>query len=70
MNLSVRHLEIKGSDYNEIKLYELQVKITCTILELIDIMLSQNDINIYSDRVVMINYLITALKKTRVSSCF
>ena len=49
MNLSVRHLEIKGGDYNEIKLYELQVKITCTILELIDIMLSQNDINICSD---------------------
>ena len=54
MNISIRYLEIEPGVSNEIKLYELQVKITCTILGFINIMLSQNDINVSFDRVKLI----------------
>ena len=46
MDIRVRRLEIEPGCSNEIKLYELQVKITCTISELITIILSQNNINV------------------------
>ena len=54
MDISVSHLEIEPGYYNEIRLYELQVKITCTISELISIMLSQNDINVSHYRVMLV----------------
>ena len=54
MNISIRYLEIEPGVSNEIKLYELQVKITCTILGFINIMLSQNDIHVSFDRVKLI----------------
>ena len=46
MDIRVSYLEIEPGSSNEIRLYKLQVKITCTISELISIMLSLNDINI------------------------
>ena len=54
MNISIRYVEIEPSVSYEIKVYELQVKITCTILGFINIMLSQNDINESFDRVKLI----------------
>ena len=54
MNISVHHIEIIGSESNEIKLYELQVENTCTILELNYITLSQYNINVSSDRFKLI----------------
>ena len=54
MDIRVRHLEIDHGSSNEIKLYELQVKTICTILELITIMLSQNDINVSRYRVMLV----------------
>ena len=54
MNISIRYVEIEPSVSYEIKVYELQVKFTCTILGFINIMLSQNDINESFDRVKLI----------------
>ena len=54
MDIRVRHLKIEPDCSNEIKLYKLQVKITCTISELMTIMLSQNDINVSRYRVMLI----------------
>ena len=53
MHISVSHLEIEPGFSNEIKLYKLQIKITCTILDLISIMLSQNDINVSRYRIML-----------------
>ena len=52
--MRVPHLEVELDYSNEIKLYELQVKITCTISKLITIMLSQSDNNVSHYRVVLI----------------
>ena len=52
MDIRVRRLEIEPGYSNEIKLYELKVKITYTISELIAIMLSNNDINVSRYRVM------------------
>ena len=52
--MRVPHLEVELDYSNEIKLYELQAKVTCTISELIEIMLSQNDINAPFYRVILI----------------
>ena len=46
MDISVSHLEIEPGFSNEIKSYESQAEITCTISELITIILSQNNINV------------------------
>ena len=54
MYIRVSHLEIEPGSTNEIRLYELQTKITCTIYELISIMLSQNDINVSRYRVMLV----------------
>ena len=54
MDIRVSYLEIEPGSSNEIRLYKLQVKITCTILGFINIMLSQNDINESFDRVKLI----------------
>ena len=54
MDIRIRHIEIGPGFSNEIRLYELQVKITCTISELIIIMLSQNDINVSRYRVMLV----------------
>ena len=54
MDFRVRRLEIEPDFSNEIKLYELQVKITCTISELITIMLSQNYINVSRYKVMFV----------------
>ena len=53
MDISVSHLEIEPGFSNEIRLYKLQIKITCTISNLISIMLSQNDINVSRYRVML-----------------
>ena len=53
MDISVSHLEIEPGFSNEIKLYKLHIKITCTISDLISIMLSQNDINVSRYRVML-----------------
>ena len=53
MDISVSHLEIEPGFSNEIRLYKLQIKITCTISDLISIMLSQNDINVSRYRVML-----------------
>ena len=54
MDIRVSHLEIEPGSSNEIRLYELQVKITCTISDFISIVLSQNDINVSRYRVMLI----------------
>ena len=54
MDIRVRHLEIEPDCSNKIKLYELQIKISCTISELITIMLSQNDVDVSRYRVMLI----------------
>ena len=54
MDIRVSHLEIEHGSSNDIMLYELQVKITCTISEHISIMLSQNDINVSRYRVMLV----------------
>ena len=54
MDIRVRYLEIESNHSNENKLYELQVKIACTISELIIIMVSQNDINVSRYKVMLI----------------
>ena len=54
MDIRVRHLEIEPGSSNEIKLYELQVKITCIISELIIIMLSQKYINVSCYKAVLV----------------
>ena len=54
MDISVSHLEIESGSSNEIKLCELQDKISCTISELITIMLSPNDINVSRYKVMLI----------------
>ena len=54
MDIRVSHLEFEHGSTIEIMLYELQVKTTCIIYELISIMLSQNDINISRYKVVLV----------------
>ena len=54
MDISVSRLEIEPGYSNEIRLYKLQVNITCTISEIISIMLSQKDINISRYRVMLV----------------
>ena len=54
MDISVSYLEIESGSSNEIKLCELQDKISCTISELITIMLSPNDINVSRYKVMLI----------------
>ena len=66
MDIRVSHLEVEHGSTIEIRLYELQVKITCTIYELTSIMVLQNGINV-SIKISLINYLITALNKVRLS---
>ena len=54
MDIRVRRLEIEPGYSNEIKLYELKVKITCNTSELITIILSQNNINVSRYRVMLV----------------
>ena len=54
MDIRVSRLEIEHGSSNEIRLYELQVKISCSVSELISIMLSQNDINVSRYRVMLV----------------
>ena len=56
MDIRVRHLKIETGSSNEIKLYELQVQITCTISEFTTIMLSQTDINVSRYRVILVYF--------------
>ena len=56
INIRVSHIEIEDGSTIEIRLYELQVKNTCTIYELISIMLSQKDINVSRYRVMLVYY--------------
>ena len=78
IDITVSHIEIEDGSTFEIRLYELQIKSTCIIYELIPIMLSQKDMNVSRYRVILmycgkiymisrslINCLITALNKTR-----
>ena len=80
IDITVSHIEIEDGSTFEIRLYELQIKSTCIIYELISIMLSQKDMNVSRYRVILmycgkiymisrslINCLITALNKTRLS---
>ena len=54
IDITVSHIEIEDGSTFEIRLYELQIKSTCTIYELISIMLSQKDINVSRDRVMLV----------------
>ena len=54
IDITVSHIEIEDGSTFEIRLYELQIKSTCIIYELISIMLSQKDINISRDRVMLV----------------
>ena len=54
MDIRVSHLEFDHGSTIGIMLYELQVKTTCIIYELISIMLSQNDTNISRYKVVLV----------------
>ena len=54
MDIRVSHLDIEDGSTIEIRIYELQVKITCNIYELISIILSQNDIKISRYRVILV----------------
>ena len=53
-DINVRHLKVELDCSNEIKLYELKVKITCNTSELITIILSQNNINVSRYRVMLV----------------
>ena len=81
MDIRVSNIEIEEGSIFEIRLYEIQVKSTCTIYELNSIMLSQKSIIASRYRVMLvhcgknymisrsrINCLITILNKTRLSS--
>ena len=58
MNIRIRRIKIVSSELNEIKLYKLQVKSTCTILETNHSMLLQYDVNVSFDRIkLMYGYL-------------
>ena len=54
MDIRVRHFKIEPGCSNKIKLYKLQIKMSCTILEIIAIMLLQNDMNVSHYRVMLI----------------
>ena len=64
MDITVNHLEIKPGSSNKNRLYELQVKITCTISKLITIMLSQNNINVSLVHGQRLFFSITRYKST------
>ena len=53
IDITVSHIVIEDGSTFE-RLYELQIKNTCTIYELISIMLSLKDINVFRDRVMLV----------------
>ena len=54
IDITVSRIEIEDGSTFEIRLYELQIKSTCTIYKLISIMLSQKDINVSRYRVILV----------------
>ena len=54
IDITVSHIESEDGSTFEIGLYKLQIKSTCTIYELISIMLSQNNINVSRNRVILV----------------
>ena len=54
IDITVSHIEIEDGSTIKIRLYELQVKSTCTIYELISIMLLKNDNNVSRYRVILV----------------